>query len=85
MSNLDQLEHQYIDAHKELYDVARKATNAKKCLMEAYVELHHPGVYCHITIMEDNMLSLDVVFPGLENNAARRLGQELCDYLQRLP
>lgn len=77
-------EQQFILLHRQLHAVAHEAAQAEIRLMGAYIESHHPGVLYEISIENHNVLSIEVVFPGLGAQASRQLSQELRDYLQQL-
>jgi len=84
MSQYTEKEEQFIRLHQQLSTIAQAAAQAKVQLMGAYIEAHYPGVVYEITVERENVLALDVVFPGLGEPASRQLGQELSEYLQRL-
>ena len=81
---MDKLEEQFIAAHQALHAATKQASEIKKALIEAYIALHYPDISCQVTIMQENLLSLDVVFPGLGRDNSRRLSLEISSYLQNL-
>ncbi len=78
------IEQEYIQLHRHLQTIAYAAAQAKIQVIGAYLERYHPGVSSTITVVDENVLSLTLVFPGLGKRASRQLAQELADYLQRL-
>jgi hypothetical protein len=74
----------YIRKSQELYRVAGEYAQVRKAIIEAYMTQHHPGIQCVATIAEDNVLSLEITFPGIEREQSHRLGNEIHAYLKSL-
>lgn len=77
------LEQDFIVTHERLHTAAREARYAKKAVALEWMEAHYPSIYCEITFMED-VLALDVVFPGQGDATSARIANELNQYIQEL-
>ncbi len=84
MNSLEDFESEYKDASAQLYTAAVEAARAKKTMIEQWVALHYPAIPCVVTVVNDNLLSLDVCFPGIDRATSTRLAYEVNDYLQEL-
>ena len=84
MNMPEDLEAEYRDVCHRLHTAARDAAYAKKWLIERWMLLHYPAIPCVVTIMQDNMLSLDVCFPGTDQETSTRLAHEVNEYLESL-
>ncbi len=77
-------EERFVVLHRELHAKAREAAEARKTLVELYVAVHFPGVPYKATIMDDNILSIDLVFPGLGRDLSQTIVNEVREYLRSL-
>jgi hypothetical protein len=77
-------EKRFVALKQELQTKAREAAEARKSIIGLYVAFHYPGVPYKITIMEDNLLSIDIVFPGLGRDLSHIVVNEVRGYLQEL-
>lgn len=80
---MSDLEQNFIQASKLLHDVARQFAQLKLQVMSNYMEKHYPGVKFEIKT-EDNILSTDLVFPGMRRALSYELSREINGYLQGL-
>jgi hypothetical protein len=81
---LHDLENDYKDTRHKLHTAAVEAAHARKQLIEAWVTLHYPAIACVATIMDGNLLSLDIAFPGTDKETSTRLAHEANEYLEGL-
>ena len=82
--SFDDLKNEYMDACQRVYTATKEAIYAEKALVESWMDTHYPAIPCTVTIMEDNLLSLDIVFPGVHRDTAKRLAQEIADYIHEI-
>ncbi len=81
---MNQQERLFVEKHRQLHALAKESSELRKTLIEAYMHEHHPGIHTEILVMDDNVLALDVTFPGLPENTSDLLVSEIMVYLQRL-
>jgi hypothetical protein len=81
--NLNTLEETFVRKHQELHAAAKEAAIVRKALTDAYMT-RHPDIPFTVTVMEDNILDLDIVFPGIGRARSRQLAQEIRAYITSL-
>ena len=81
---LDGFKDDYMYACQRMYAATKEAIYAEKALVEAWMDTHYPAIPCTVTIIEDNLLSLDIAFPGVHRATAKRLAQEIANYVSGL-
>lgn len=81
---MSDLEQQYILVSKLLHDVARQVAQLKIQVISDYMAKQYPGVKVEVKTEEDNILSTDLVFPGMRRELSSALSREIADYLQGL-
>jgi hypothetical protein len=81
---MNEQEERFVSLSKEMHTLALQAAQARKILIMIYLTEHYPGVPYTITIMEDNILAVDIVFPGLGRNTGKHIVDEVTEYLQGL-
>jgi len=78
------LESAYIRKSQELFTAANEWATLRQAAIEAFMTQNHPGVQCVMSVEKDNVLSLEVVFPGIERERSNQLGCEINAYLKQL-
>ena len=81
---MSDLEQNFIQATQHLHDASLQFAQLKLQVISNFMEVHHPDVKFEIKTVEDNLLSSEIVFPGLELMASRSLAEEIEIYLQTL-
>jgi hypothetical protein len=81
---MNDLEARFISLSQELHTIAKRAAEARKVLIIFYLTEHYPGLPYTITIMDDNILAVDLVFPTVSHDISQYIVDEVADYLQGL-
>lgn len=81
---MSDLEQTFIQATKRLYEATQQYAQLKLQMIHDYMEKHHPGVTFEVKSEEDNLLAVDLVFPGAGRTRSYELACEVNNYLQGL-
>jgi hypothetical protein len=81
---MNEQEERFVSLLKDMHTLALQAAEVRKTLIIAYLTTYYPGVPYTITIMEDNILAVDIVFTGLGRHWSKRIVDEVTTYLQGL-
>lgn len=74
----------YNSKKQALYNAALEWAIARKAVIEAYVAEHYPGTSCVVSVLEHDLLSLEVTFPGIGRDRSSKLAREIHKYLEGL-
>lgn len=80
---MSDLEQHFIQASQRLRAAAQQFAGLKIQVIRSYLEKQYPGVKFEIKT-EENILSTDLVFPGMRRARSYQLSREINDYLQGL-
>ncbi len=77
-------EQNFIQASKLLHEVAQQFAQLKIQVTSNYIAKHYPGVKFELKTEDNNILSTDLVFPGMRRALSYEISREINDYLQGL-
>lgn len=78
------VEQEFRQTSSQLFQVSQRFADLKLLLLSHYMAEHHPDVQFQAKTVDDNLLSMDVVFPSLGRVASRELSNEINLYFQGL-